>query len=73
MYCDCEENRPRADEKFTGSEPLPQQEKWFLAYFPYFEWDGLRWHDIHTEFHKDSFSHLKLDREDTHTDSTEIA
>jgi hypothetical protein len=30
-------------------------------------WDGLRWHDIHTKFHKNWFRHSNVDRGDTHT------
>jgi hypothetical protein len=29
--------------------------------------DGLRYHDIHTKFHKDWFRHLKVDGADAHT------
>jgi hypothetical protein len=25
-------------------------------------WDGIRWHDIHTKFHNDWFSHSEVDR-----------
>jgi hypothetical protein len=35
--------------------------------------DGLRCHDIHTEFHKDWFSHSKVDGGRRYTDSMEIA
>jgi hypothetical protein len=27
-------------------------------------WDGLRCHDLYTKFHKDSFSHSKVDKGD---------